>query len=80
MLQLAEPFAQRLPTLMQHLRVLEECGIIRTHKTGRQRICSIEPEALCAAERWLRSVMWARYGTRLGSVPEDYPQLRASLR
>ena len=79
-LQLAEPLPLRLPTLMQHLRVLEECGIIRTHTAGRERICSIEPDGLYAAERWLRSVMWARYGKRLGSLPEDYPRLRASLR
>jgi DNA-binding transcriptional ArsR family regulator len=79
-LQLAEPLPLRLPSLMQHLGVLEKYGLIRTRKVGRQRFCSIEPDALYAAERWLRSVMWARYSTRLGSVPEDYPQLRASLR
>ena len=79
-LQLAQPLAQSLPTLLQHLGVLEKCGIIRTEKVGRERMCSIEPDALYAAERWLRTVMWARYGTRLGSVPEDYPQLRASFR
>jgi DNA-binding transcriptional ArsR family regulator len=79
-LQLAEPLPLSLPTLLQHLRVLERYGLIRTCKVGRERICSIEPDALHAAERWLRSVMWARYGTRLGSVPDDYPQLRASVR
>ena len=79
-LQLAEPLPITLPTLLRHLKVLEECGVIRTHKVGRQRICSIEPEALFAAERWLRSVMWARYGKRIGSLPEDYPGLRALLR
>ena len=78
--KLAEPHPLRLPSLMQHVRVLEKCGLIRTRKVGRTRMCSIEPEALCAAERWLRNVMWARYRTRLGSVPEDYPQLRAALR
>ena len=79
-LQLAEPLPITLPTLLQHLKVLEECGVIRTRKEGRQRICSIEPEALFAAERWLRSAMWARYGKRIGSLPEDYPGLRALLR
>jgi DNA-binding transcriptional ArsR family regulator len=78
-LQLAEPFAMSLPALMQHLRVLEGCGLISTRKEGRTRICSVEPDALCAAERWLRSVMWARYRARLGSLPEDYPRLRAYL-
>ena len=79
-MQLAEPLPLSLPTLLQHLRVLEKYGLIRTLKAGRERICSIEPEALYAAERWLRTVMWARYCTRLGSVPEDYPGLRALLR
>ena len=81
-LQLAEPHPLSLPTLLQHLGVLEKYGLIRTYKVGRQRICSIvpEPDALFAAERRLRSVMWARYGTRLGSIPEDYPRLRASVR
>jgi len=76
-LQLAEPHPLRLPTLLQHLGVLEKCAIIRTEKVGRERICSLEPDALYAAERWLRTVMWARYGMRLGSLPEDYPRLRA---
>jgi DNA-binding transcriptional ArsR family regulator len=81
-LQLAEPLPQSLPTLLQHLGVLEKYGLIRTYKIGRERICSIVPEAdaLYAAERWLRTVMWARYGMRLGSLPEDYPRLRAMVR
>ena len=79
-LQLAEPLPITLPTLLRHLKVLEECGVIRTRKEGRQRICSIEPEGVLAAERWLRSVLWARCGRRLGSLPEDYPGLRALLR
>jgi DNA-binding transcriptional ArsR family regulator len=76
-LQLAEPLPIRLPSLLQHLRVLEECGVIRTRRIGCQRICSIEPEGALAAERWLRRVLWARYRGRLGSLPEDYPGLRA---
>jgi hypothetical protein len=40
---------------------------------------SIQPDALYPAERWLRTVMWARYGMRLGSLPEDYPRLRAMV-
>jgi DNA-binding transcriptional ArsR family regulator len=79
-LQLAEPLPLRLPSLMQHLRVLEQCGLIRTRKVGRRRICSVEPDALSAAERWMRSAMWARYRMRLGSLPQDYPRLRDTLR
>jgi len=50
---LAEPLAMSLPAVMQHLRVLEEAGVIVTEKVGRVRTCRIEPTALRDAERWL---------------------------
>jgi DNA-binding transcriptional ArsR family regulator len=78
--QLAEPHPMRFPSLIQHVKFLEQCGLIRTRKVGRKRICSIEPAALYAAERWLRSAMWARFSKRLGSLPEDYPGLNTNLR
>lgn len=49
---LAEPFAMSLPAVMQHLKVLETSGLVRSEKTGRVRTCRIEPAALSAAERW----------------------------
>jgi DNA-binding transcriptional ArsR family regulator len=56
-LQLAEPHPLSLPTLLQHLGALEKYGLMRTRKAGRETICSIEPDALYAAERWLRTAM-----------------------
>src|SRR5262245_27407721 len=50
---LAEPLAMSLPAVMQHLKVLEEAGVIVTEKVGRVRSCRIEPTALRDAERWL---------------------------
>lgn len=52
---LAEPLAMSLPAVMQHLKVLEEAGVIVTEKVGRVRSCRIEPTALRDAERWLSS-------------------------
>lgn len=49
---LAEPFTISLPAVLQHLRVLEASGLVRSEKTGRVRTCRIEPAALSAAERW----------------------------
>ena len=43
---LAEPTGLRLPTVMRHLSVLEEAGLIATAKDGRVRTCAIVPEAL----------------------------------
>ncbi len=42
---LAEPFSTTLAAIVQHLRVLEDSGIIRTEKVGRVRTCHIEPAA-----------------------------------
>lgn len=41
------------PSFLQHLKVLEDAGLIRTEKKGRQRICEIEPVQLNVAEAWL---------------------------
>lgn len=53
---LAEPFDMALPSFLQHLKLLEECGVIRSAKVGRTRICEIEPAQVHAAEAWLSQV------------------------
>jgi DNA-binding transcriptional ArsR family regulator len=50
---LAEPTGLRLPTVMRHLSVLEEAGLITSAKDGRVRTCQIVPQALGAARTWL---------------------------
>lgn len=62
--ELAKPFTMALPSLMQHLRLLEDCGLIRTEKVGRVRTCRIEPHAMDAAGEWIarqRAVWEARF-------------------
>jgi DNA-binding transcriptional ArsR family regulator len=51
--ELARPFDMALPTFLQHLKVLEAGGVIVTEKTGRTRLCRINPAAFGAAEDWL---------------------------
>jgi DNA-binding transcriptional ArsR family regulator len=65
---LAQPLAMSLPSVMQHLQVLESSGLIRSQKVGRVRTCELRPEALGLAERWLmdRRTMWERRLDRLG--------------
>ena len=61
--ELAGPTGLRLPTVMRHLSVLEEAGLISTTKHGRIRTCAIVPEALDPAQSWLaeqRSIWEAR--------------------
>lgn len=51
--ELAKPFAMALPSLLQHLRVLEESRLIRTAKVGRVRTCAMAPSALGIAGAWI---------------------------
>lgn len=51
--ELARPTGLSLPTVMRHLAVLEEAGLIATSKDGRVRSCAIVPEALAPARTWL---------------------------
>lgn len=51
--RLAAPHRMALPSFVQHLRVLEDAGWIRTHKRGRVRTCEINADALQASAQWL---------------------------
>jgi len=50
---LAGPTGLRLPTVMRHLAVLEETGLITTSKDGRTRTCAFVPEALDPVRTWV---------------------------
>ena len=50
---LAQPFDMALPSLMGHLRKLEDAGLIETRKDGRVRTCAIVPEAFTPLRGWL---------------------------
>jgi DNA-binding transcriptional ArsR family regulator len=65
---LAEPLAMSLPAVMQHLQVLEACGLVRSEKVGRVRTCQVDPPALRAAEDWLarQRTAWETRLDRLG--------------
>lgn len=64
---LAKPFNMALPSFMKHIHFLEECGLIRTQKQGRVRICTIEPTSFVAIERWLadQCTLWEAHADRL---------------
>lgn len=51
--ELAQPFDMALPSFLQHLRVLEDSGLIRSHKVGRVRTCAVNARCLGQAESWL---------------------------
>src|SRR3954470_1838423 len=71
--ELAEPFEMSLPSIVQHLQVLEASGLIRSEKVGRVRTCRIGEAALGSAERWIteRRATWERRLDRLGQYLDE---------
>jgi DNA-binding transcriptional ArsR family regulator len=66
--ELARPLDMSLAAVVQHLHVLEASGLVRSRKLGRVRTCSVEPDALRSAERWIaqRRTAWEQSLDRLG--------------
>jgi DNA-binding transcriptional ArsR family regulator len=71
--KLAEPLAMTLAAVVQHVQVLEECGLVRTEKTGRVRTCQIEPAGLDTAAQWIgaRRSRWEQRLDVLGDLLEE---------
>jgi DNA-binding transcriptional ArsR family regulator len=66
--ELGRPLDMSLAAVLQHVQVLEACGLIRSSKLGRTRTCSINPATLRSAESWItdRRTIVERRLDRLG--------------
>jgi DNA-binding transcriptional ArsR family regulator len=66
--ELGRPLSMSLAAVVQHVQILEASGLVRTRKAGRTRTCSLNPETLRAAERWIsaRRTLTERRLDRLG--------------
>lgn len=51
--ELAAPYRMALPSFVQHLRVLEGAGLVRSRKSGRVRTYTLESGRLRLAQEWL---------------------------
>lgn len=62
-----------LPTVMKHLGVLEESGLVLSVKIGRVRTYRLQQEALADLERWLveRKASWNKTFDRLDQFLAD---------
>ena len=71
--ELGRPLDMSLAAVLQHVQVLEACGLIQVHKLGRTRTCSINPAALRSAESWIadRRTMVERRLDRLGEYLKE---------
>jgi DNA-binding transcriptional ArsR family regulator len=70
--ELARPFEMSLPTVVQHLGVLETAGIVTSAKLGRVRTYQLSVEAFDSAAGWMSrqrlpaEVQLDRLGSYLG--------------
>jgi DNA-binding transcriptional ArsR family regulator len=51
--ELARPFDMALPSVVQHLGVLEAAGIVVSTKVGRVRTYQLATDALTSAAEWI---------------------------
>lgn len=60
--ELARPFRMALPSFLQHLRVLQDAGLVRSSKRGRVRTFELVPQTLDEAGRWIAAqrALWER--------------------
>jgi DNA-binding transcriptional ArsR family regulator len=66
---LAATYDMALPSFMEHLKVLERSGLVRSHKAGRVRTYELVPTQLRMAENWLaqQRTLWERRLDQLDS-------------
>ncbi len=73
--ELAKPLEVTLAAVLQHVQVLEQCGLVHSAKTGRVRTCKLRERGLMTAERWIkeRRSLWERRLDRLAEVLDEEP-------
>jgi DNA-binding transcriptional ArsR family regulator len=74
--ELAARFDMALPSFVQHLRVLEGSGLVRSTKRGRVRTFRLVPDRLRVAEDWLAAqrVEWEQRADRFQQYVEHLEQ------
>jgi DNA-binding transcriptional ArsR family regulator len=73
--ELAKPLSMALPTVLQHLQVLETSRLIRSQKIGRVRTCQLEPNALSTIENWIgrQRMVWEARLDRMEAYIKSLP-------
>lgn len=50
---IADNFDITRPAISNHIKILEECGIISIEQIGRERFCQLQPQNLKEVANWL---------------------------
>lgn len=75
--ELAGAFDMALPSFVEHLKVLEASGLVRSEKSGRVRTCELVPGGLRPLDDWLAAQrrLWER---RLDQLDDYLVRLHAA--
>ena len=67
---IAENFDMSRPAISQHIKVLDESGLVDIRKKGRQRFCSIRPQKIKEVDKWLEQFrqLWENRYNQLDQV------------
>lgn len=60
-----------MSAVVQHLKILEDAGLVKSEKVGRVRTCTLEMSAITNVERWIAE--------RMRFWEQQYDQLEAYL-
>jgi DNA-binding transcriptional ArsR family regulator len=71
--ELAEPLKMSMPSVLQHIDVLQRSGLVHSEKVGRVRTCRLEPGPMQTLEQWIAEhrAVWERRLDRLGDVLDE---------
>ena len=74
--ELSEPFDMALPSLLKHVRVLEQSGLVSSEKTGRVRTCRLGVRGLQEEAAWIERYrqLWSARFDELDNVVEELKQ------
>ena len=79
--ELAKPLPMTLSAVVQHLKVLEEAGLVKSKKVGRVRTCTLHVGTMTQVERWIaeRKRFWEQQYDQLEvylaqTAPEEKDQ------
>jgi DNA-binding transcriptional ArsR family regulator len=80
---IADNFSVSRPAISQHIKILEECGLVQVESLGRERICTPQLDRLKEVHLWTEQfkVFWSKKLDALGMfLDHEAEQLRKAKR
>jgi DNA-binding transcriptional ArsR family regulator len=73
--ELARPFAVSPPAISKHMRILEQAGLLRRRKEGREHHCRLVDKRMLQARAWIEhhTRLWNQRLDALERYLEDNP-------